>query len=55
MIDDTLDLLQGCSHHALSGQVASAWQVWENAKKEQKEDSKSAQFTKRQKAADVML
>ena len=33
VVDDTLDLLQECSDHALTGQVASAWQVWENAKK----------------------
>ena len=55
VVDDTLDLLQECSDHALTGQVASAWQVWENAKKEQKGDSKSAAFTKRKKAADVEL
>ena len=55
VVDDTLDLLQECSDHALTGQVASAWQVWENAQKEQKGDSKSAAFTKRKKAADVEL
>ena len=55
VVDGTLDLLQECSDHALTGQVASAWQVWENAKKEQKWDSKSAAFTKRKKAADVEL
>ena len=37
VVDDIMDLLQECSDHALStsGQVASAWQVWENEKKEQ--------------------
>ena len=55
VVDDTLDLLRECSDHTLTGQVASAWQVWENAKKEQKGNSNSAAFTKRKKAADVEL
>ena len=55
VVDDTPDLLKECSDHALTGEVASAWQVWENAKREQKGDSKSAAFTKRKKAADVEL
>ena len=35
VIDDTLDLLQGCSDKACKGKVAQAWQMWDDAQEEQ--------------------
>ena len=36
VVDDTLTLLQECSDAALAGNVAGAWQVWDDAQEEQK-------------------
>ena len=55
MIDDTLDLLQGCSDKAMKGKVAQAWQMWDDAKEEQKGCSKTAESKKREMAADANL
>ena len=55
VIDDTLDLLQGCSDTAMKGKVAKAWQMWEDAKEEQKGCSKTAEMKKRETAAEAGL
>ena len=39
VIDDTLDLLQGCSDTAMKGKTAKAWQMWDDAKEGLLEDS----------------
>ena len=55
VIDDTLDLLQGCSDKALKEKVAQAWQMWDDAEEEQKGCSKTAELKKRETAADANL
>ena len=55
VVDDTLTLLQECSDAALAGNVAGAWQVWDDAQEEQKGCSKSKAFKTRMTAANVTL
>ena len=55
VIDDTLDLLQGCSDKACKGKVAQAWQMWDDAQEEQKGCSKTAELKKRETAAEANL
>ena len=55
VIDDTLDLLQGCSDTAMKGKTAKAWKMWDDAKEEQKGCSKTAEMKKRETAAEANL
>ena len=55
MIDDTLDLLQGCSDKAMTGKEAQAWQMWDDAQEEQRGCSKTAELKKRETAAEANL
>ena len=55
VVDDTLTLLQECSDAAMDGNVAGAWQVWEDAQEEQKGSQKSKAFKTRMPAASVKL
>ena len=55
VIDDTLDLLQGCSDKACKGKVAQAWQMWDDAQEEQQGCSKTAEMKKRETAAEANL
>ena len=52
IIDDTLDLLQGCSDKAMKGKVAHVWQMtlWDDSKEEQKGCSNTAELKKRETA-----
>ena len=52
VIDDTLDLLQGCSDKAMKGKVAHVWQMtlWDDSKEEQKGCSNTAELKKRETA-----
>jgi len=55
VIDDTLDLLQGCSDKAMTGKEAQAWQMWDDAQEEQRGCSKTAELKKRETAAEANL
>ena len=55
VLDDTLDLLQGCSDKACQGKEAQAWQMWDDAKEEQQGCSKTAELKKRETAAETKL
>ena len=55
VIDDTLDLLQGCSDKAMTGKEAQAWQMWDDALEEQRGCSKTAELKKRETAAEANL
>ena len=55
VIDETLDLVQGYSDEAMTGKIAQAWQMWDDANEEQKGRSKTAELKKRETAADANL
>ena len=53
--DDTLTLLQGCADLASMGQLAKAWQMWEDAENDQRGCSKTKEMKRREKAAEANL
>ena len=53
--DDTLTLLQGCASLASMGQLAKAWQMWEDAENDQRGCSKTKEVKRRKMAAEANL